>query len=35
MKAILFRYSLPRFAFAYVFGQLTPRAYLGALGPLA
>lgn len=35
MKAILFRYSLPRFAFAYVFGKLTLRAYLGALGPLA
>jgi threonine dehydrogenase-like Zn-dependent dehydrogenase len=35
MKAIVFRYSLPRFAFAYLGGFLTPRAYLGALGPLA
>jgi threonine dehydrogenase-like Zn-dependent dehydrogenase len=35
MKAIVFRYSLPRFAFAYLLGLLTPRAYLGAPGPLA
>jgi len=35
MKAIVFRYSLPRFAFAYLGGLFTPRAYLGALGPLA
>jgi len=35
MKAIVFHYSLPRFAFAYLLGAVTPRAYLGALGPLA
>ncbi len=35
MKAIVFDYSLPRFAFAYLLGAVTPRAYLGALGPLA
>jgi len=35
MKAILFRYSLPRFAFAYLAGLVTPRAYLAAPGPLA
>jgi threonine dehydrogenase-like Zn-dependent dehydrogenase len=35
MKAIVFHYSLPRFAFAYLFGLITPRAYLGAPGPLA
>jgi threonine dehydrogenase-like Zn-dependent dehydrogenase len=35
MKALVFRYSLPRFAFAYLGGVFTPRAYLGALGPLA
>ena len=35
MKAILFRYSLPRFAFAYFLGTFTPRAYLAAPGPLA
>ena len=35
MKAILFRYSLPRFAFAYLLGVVTPRAYLAAPGPLA
>jgi threonine dehydrogenase-like Zn-dependent dehydrogenase len=35
MRAIVFHYSLPRFAFAYVFGILTPRAYLGAPGPVA
>ncbi|MGD1102658.1 MAG: alcohol dehydrogenase catalytic domain-containing protein [Terriglobia bacterium] len=35
MKAIVFRYSLPRFVFAYLLGIITPRAYLGAPGPLA
>jgi threonine dehydrogenase-like Zn-dependent dehydrogenase len=35
MKAILFRYSLPRFAFAYLGGIFTPRAYLAAPGPVA
>lgn len=35
MKGIVFHYSLPRFAFAYLLGTVTPRAYLGALGPLA
>lgn len=35
MKAIVFRYSLPRFAFAYLLGIITPRAYLGAPGPVA
>jgi threonine dehydrogenase-like Zn-dependent dehydrogenase len=35
MKAILFHYSLPRFAFAYLLGAITPRAYLAAPGPLA
>jgi threonine dehydrogenase-like Zn-dependent dehydrogenase len=35
MKAIVFRYSLPRFAFAYLLGAFTPRAYLGAPGPVA
>jgi len=35
MKAILFRYSLPRFAFAYLLGAFTLRAYLSKAGPLA
>ncbi|MGC9996041.1 MAG: alcohol dehydrogenase catalytic domain-containing protein [Terriglobia bacterium] len=35
MKAILFRYSLARFAFAYLGGVVTPRAFLAAPGPLA
>jgi threonine dehydrogenase-like Zn-dependent dehydrogenase len=35
MKALVFRYSLPRFAFAYLFGVVTPRAYLGPPGPTA
>ena len=35
MKALVFHYSLPRFAFARIAGVLTPRAYLSALGPLA
>jgi threonine dehydrogenase-like Zn-dependent dehydrogenase len=33
MQALLFRYSMPRFAFARVMGALTPRAYLSAWGP--
>ena len=35
MKAIVFHYSLPRFAFAYLLGTLTPRAHVSAAGPLA
>jgi len=35
MKAIVFHYSLPRFAFAYLLGIATPRAYLAPPGPLA
>jgi len=35
MKAIVFHYSLPRFAFAYLLGIVTPRAHVAALGPLA
>jgi hypothetical protein len=35
MKAILFHYSLPRSAFAYLLGAVVPRAYLAAPGPLA
>ena len=35
MKAIVFHYSLPRFAFAYLLGTLTPRAFLSAPGPLS
>ena len=35
MKAIVFHYSMPRFAFAYLLGIATPRAYLAAPGPLA
>jgi threonine dehydrogenase-like Zn-dependent dehydrogenase len=34
MKALVFHYSLPRFAFAYLLGIVTPRAYLGTPGPL-
>ena len=34
MKAIVFHYSLPRFVFAYLFGLVTPRAYLGSPGPV-
>lgn len=33
MQAIVFRYSLPRFALATVLGLLTPRAYTGPLAP--
>ena len=33
MQALVFRYSLPRFAFAYTFGRLTPRAYVSWGGP--
>ena len=33
MQAIVFRYSLPRFALATVLGVLTPRAYTGPLAP--
>ena len=33
MQAIVFRYSLPRFALATVLGALTPRAYTGPLAP--
>jgi threonine dehydrogenase-like Zn-dependent dehydrogenase len=35
MKAIVFHYSLPRFAYAYLLGIATPRAYLAPPGPLA
>jgi threonine dehydrogenase-like Zn-dependent dehydrogenase len=35
MKAVVFHYNLPRFAFAYLLGLATPRAYLAAPGPLA
>jgi threonine dehydrogenase-like Zn-dependent dehydrogenase len=34
MQALVFRYSLPRLAFAMAAGKLTPRAYLGPGGPL-
>ena len=35
MQAIVFRYSLPRFALATVLGALTPRAYAGGAAPTA
>jgi len=35
MKALVFRYSLPRLAFARVFGLVTPRAYLSRGSPLS
>ena len=35
MKALVFRYSLPRLAFARVFGLITPRAYLSRGSPLS
>ena len=35
MKAIVFHYSLPRFALACLLRLATPRAYLDAAGPLA
>ena len=34
MQALLFRYSLPRLAFAQVFGKLTPRAYVAFGAPM-
>ena len=34
MKALVFRYSMPRLAFARVFGMITPRAYLSRGSPL-
>jgi len=33
MQALVFHYSMPRLAFARVFGIFTPRAYLGSPGP--
>jgi threonine dehydrogenase-like Zn-dependent dehydrogenase len=33
MQAVIFHYSLPRFAFARLFGAFTPRAYLSFGGP--
>lgn len=33
MEALTFRYSMPRFAFARLFGWFSPRAYLGFGGP--
>lgn len=33
MPALVFRYSMPRFAFARLFGAFTPRAYLSLVGP--
>ena len=33
MQALVFHYSLPRFAFAKLFGLLTPKAYFGPVGP--
>jgi len=33
MQALVFHYSLLRFAFAKVFGLLTPKAYFGPAGP--
>ena len=33
MQALVFRYSMPRFAFARLMGALTPRAYLSSWGP--
>jgi len=35
MKALVFRYSFPRFAFATVLGKINPPAYLGPGGPLS
>lgn len=34
MQALLFRYTLPRLAFARVFGKLTPRAYVAFGAPM-
>ena len=33
MQALMFRYSMPRFAFSWLLGQFTPRAYFGAGSP--
>jgi threonine dehydrogenase-like Zn-dependent dehydrogenase len=33
MRAIVFRYSIPRFAFARILGLITLRAYVSSLGP--
>jgi threonine dehydrogenase-like Zn-dependent dehydrogenase len=33
MQALVFRYSLPRLALAWLFGSITKRAYLGSVGP--
>jgi threonine dehydrogenase-like Zn-dependent dehydrogenase len=33
MPALVFRYSLPRLAFARLLGQVTPRAYVSLAGP--
>ena len=33
MQALVFRYSMPRFAFARLLGMITPRAYLSFGGP--
>lgn len=35
MKAVQFRYSLPRLAFARIGGFFTPKAYLSPFGPLS
>ena len=35
MKALVFRYSFPRFAFATVLGKLFPPAYLGPGSPIS
>jgi threonine dehydrogenase-like Zn-dependent dehydrogenase len=34
MQALVFRYSLPRFAAARLLGQFSPRAYVGFSGPV-
>jgi threonine dehydrogenase-like Zn-dependent dehydrogenase len=34
MKALVFRYTLPRLAYARVFGRITPRAYLNGGSPM-
>ncbi len=33
MQALTFHYSIPRFAFAWLFGLITQRAYLSSAGP--
>jgi len=35
MKALVFRYSFPRFAFATILGKINPPAYLGPGSPLS